>query len=253
MSLEELRRELEQLLAGVPHIEYAEIVSPVEADIRVEWSKPFSKPPVVLAMTRGYRYGSSPLPSIPFLEMPRLSLPRVSLPRFPGLPEWRRQDYRPVAGDKLREAFINSAGDWGALNWLRDRFADIFYYIGYAVGYILNWLWDVFIKPYADKWNKEITEFNNRLSYTVEEIQGRINKTLEDVVNTGNKMVEDIERNINTAMFSYAVEMDKWIRSELLKLVVYGASPAPVIEVTTRYCTVHVPADTPVYIIAVGF
>jgi len=251
-ELGRIRRELEQLLSGIPHIEYVEVYSPVDADVRITWSKEYSEPPVVLALTKGYRYNVPPLPSISFIGMPRLSIPRISLPRFKGLPEWRRQDYREYAGEKLRETFNKVAGDWGVLNWLRDKFSDIFYYIGYAVGYILNWVWDVFIKPYADKWNKMITDFNNTLSYTIEEISNKVNNTVQEIVNTSNKLVEQIQDNMNQAMFKYAVDMGRWVREELLRLPLYGASPAPVLEVTRDYCTVHVPADTVVYVVAIG-
>lgn len=121
-----------RMILGIPHVEWTSF-KPKEKKkwVTVSFKRPFSEPPTVVACCEGYTY-------IPY--------------SMPPLPRWTRPDFRETYGRSLRDAFIRVAGDWYWLNWLRDRFADIFYAIGYVIGSLTNWFFDTVIKPAADDW-----------------------------------------------------------------------------------------------------
>lgn len=213
--LEWLRRVL-----GVPHIEWRVFYSTYKGWHYVGFSEPFPERPAVVAVSSGFYYD---LPSIP--SLPDLRLPRVSLP------EWTRLDYRDTYGRSVQDEFKKRMGDWSFLNWLRDRFSDIFYWVGYAVGSLQNWFWDISIKPHADRWNSAVKSFTDST-----------NSLLEGFEDSWN--VEVVSR-INTALKDTQERMLNLVRG-------LGITPMAVRNVDTGSCEVFAPNGVDVYIIAAG-
>lgn len=251
-SWSDLMEWFRRLVEGFPHVEYAKINYPVSRWVYVKFSKPFKEKPVVLAVTEGYSFSAPVFEEIPKINLPRLGLNRLSLPRL-SLPEWRRDDMAPIVGDWLKQEFIRRAGDWGLLNWLRDRFADIFYYIGYVVGYAENCLWDWFIKPFADQLNNKIKSFTDQVNSLIENFENQTNQQLENIVNQTNSLIEQIQDTINSKIISNLNKTIQHVRNQILKFLQnYGASVAPTRNISVQGLEVFVPANTTVYILAIG-
>ena len=91
---------------GVPLVQWAVFTSNFKGWHRVQFSKPFLNRPAVAAVMNAF-----------YFQPP---------------------DMREVYANALKDTFIQWAGDWGALNWLRNKFSSIFYWIGRAIGALQN-------------------------------------------------------------------------------------------------------------------
>jgi len=197
--LDGLRRAL-----GIPNVQWTVFDSYYKGWHSVSFGRAYPEPPAVAAVCSGFYY---PFPKIP--KLPDLTLPRLYRP-----------DYRPAWAETLRDAFKDVAGDWGVLNWLRDKFASIFYYIGWALGYLQNTVFDKTLKPQFDDVNEKLEDFEDTWN---EEIVDRFNSAISEVQ----------EKMLN-----------------LMKNL--GVTPLAVRNVTRTGCEVFAPTGVTVYLITAG-
>ena len=271
-SLVDAINKLIEKLGEVPHMEYIAI-SDKKGWVRIMFRKPFQYPPVVIATSTGYRIRMPMLRELPRvklkrLSMPQYSLPRVSLPRIDKskLPKWERPDFAAQLALDLQQKFLEIAGNWGPLNYLKDQFSFIFFGMGLVIGGFLNWIYDMYIGAPARKWNKFIENFanttnsmvenaENELRSSIERLNAMLKSTLEDVVNHTNENIEFIEEQWNNVFVENFNKLIKSVREEWLKFVsTYAATVLPVKEVTTMYADVYVPDERiRVNVFAIGF
>ncbi len=91
---------------GIPCVQWAVFTSDYTGWHYIKFSRPFNRKPAVAAIMDAFDF------------------------EFP--------DMRSIYAEALRDAFIDFAGDWGVLNWLRNKFSTIFYYVGWAIGSLQN-------------------------------------------------------------------------------------------------------------------
>ena len=256
----------------IPIVEAGRIKTYSRGWAKVTFKTVFDVPPAVVAVAEPKEeWFTQPktsiyIPKIDFravLNKVSVSLPdlidRVDIPRV------QRPDLRVKFGEALRDKFKDICGDWGALNWLRDRFADIFYWIGYAIGTLMNWFWDNAIQPQVDKIadsiknevNNTITKVNqsfvylvNNLNYTIlprfkESIENVINKDLQDNINT---LRNKIQEALNTIP-EQTVERF-WNTVGYVKNLI--GVPVAVRNVTKDGFEVWSPGPTTIHYVAIG-
>ena len=256
----------------VPVVEAGRIKTYAKGWAKVNFNTRFDTTPAVVAVAEPKEeWFAQPktsiyIPRISFkaaLERVSVSLPdlidKVDIPRI------QRPDLRVKFGETLRDSFKEVAGDWSVLNWLRDRFADIFYWIGYAIGTVMNWFWDNVIQPQVDKVadsikneiNNTITKVNqslvyiaNNLNYTVlpklkESVENVINKDLQDNINT---LRERVQAALNTIP-EQTVERF-WNAVGYMKNLM--GIPVAVRNVTNTGFEVWSPGPTTIHYVAVG-
>ncbi|RLG82512.1 MAG: hypothetical protein DRO09_00010 [Thermoprotei archaeon] len=187
---------------GVPHVEYSTFKSRFRGWHYVSFSTPFTEPPAVVAVCSGFSYLPWQPPSLPDLKLPRFTRP----------------DFADEFSRRFREKFIELAGDWGWLNWVRDRLADVMAGIGWICGKLVGWAFDVAVKPFTDEVNAKLEQFEDSWNSNV---VYRIRRAMED------------------------------IRENLLKLSI-GNTPLAVRNVSSYGCEVYAPEDVYVYVIAAG-
>lgn len=252
LQLEDLKKYLERIGVGLVRVEVRELSMPSSGWYTVSFTQAFKEKPFVVAITEGA--GSLQLPSV---DIPKVTLPRLSLPGLPklnipyiALPTWSRIDFTSRAED-LKQAFIKVAGDWGLLNWLRDRFADIFYWIGRAVGELLNWYWDRFIKPNAEMLNNFSTTLQNEVNKALATVEGYFNNAMyriQQAVNEANTKIEEYESTLNAKL----KEMQGNINSAVSTLSQHAFTITPVRNITVTGVDVYCPANVKVRVIAIG-
>jgi len=112
---------------------------------------------------------------------------KVSIPRV------RRPDFRYKAATSCRSAIATRIrsilGEWGYLNWLRDRFVGIFasvaYYLGYAIGAVMNLFWDIVIQPQVNEVQKSLQKTANDV---ISQVRSALVKLLNDTINRVNSL-----------------------------------------------------------------
>lgn len=227
----------------VPIVEAGKIETYSKGWAKVTFKTPFKTVPAVVAVAE---------PKEEWFRQPTtyISLPQIVLQKLTPIdkveiPRVQRPDLRVKFGDALKQKFIDVAGDWSVLNWLRDRFADIFYWIGYAIGTLMNWFWDNAIQPQVDK--------------IAESIKNEINETIDKVNSSLSNLVNNIQSGLS-ALRNKAQEAINTIPEKTVEafwsVVGYQRNllgiPVAVRNVTTTGFEVWSPGRTTIYYVAVG-
>jgi len=165
------------------------------------------------------------VPTIKIAEAPTISVPKITLPTAPTIkiPEIaippvieiervQRVDFRYRVASWCREEGKRRLGDWGWLNWARDRLLLFAYWLGYAIGYFLNWFWDRFIQPQIDKVRDSIHSSTRKLRDDTQKALNSYRYYIQTSVNEGLKKSRDyaqralneyrgyIQRSVNTGL-----------------------------------------------------
>ncbi|RLI81953.1 hypothetical protein DRP04_05065, partial [Archaeoglobales archaeon] len=140
----------------------------------------------------------------------RVSIPRIKRPNYAAIMATKVRDY---VGKYIKRIL----GDWGAsLNWLRDRFVDIFksvgFWIGYAIGLVMNFFWDYAIQPQINHVQKTL---NDGLNKALESVREGLNKLLNDTVSKINAIVN----NLNKTLFIFRRHVEDTLNSGFKNLV----------------------------------
>ena len=144
------------------------------------------------------------IPSLPFpsVTVPRISIPSVSVPRITvpsiSVPRVKRSDFATESGKKAKEWFKEKMGDWSWLNWVRDKLADLMYWVGYGVGLVMNWIWDKFIQPQIDK-------VQDTINYGLSLARSRVQSVLDSFRNSVNSALSYARSSTQNAV-NYVVD-----------------------------------------------
>jgi len=157
---------------------------------RGTWTPPRYMPPQIKIRFPKPSLKSVPVPSVavpslpfPSVSVPHISIPSVSVPRITvpsvSVARVRRGNFATESGKKAKEWFKAKMGDWGWANWIRDRLADLMYWVGYGVGLVMNWVWDKFIQPQIDK-------VQDTINYGLSLARSRVQSALDGFRNSVN-------------------------------------------------------------------
>lgn len=151
--------------------------------------KTFTEPPTVVAVVE-LRGGKIPSVSAPTIRIPSISLPRAPTIRLTSV----RIPRITVTESTLRRRVRDRCGDWGILNWFRDRFAEV-------TAKVLKFVWDILIQPQIDRVRNSI---NSGLRTQKDRVRSSVNSGLSDARSKTqsalNAYRDAIQRSVNSGL-----------------------------------------------------
>lgn len=147
----------------------------------------FAEPPTVVAVAE-LRTGR-----IPSVTAPRISIPSITLPKAPTIRLTSIRIPRITTTERyLRRRIRDRCGDWGLLNWFRDRFSEV-------VAKVLKFVWDILIQPQIDRVRNTI---NSGLRTQKTRVQDSVNRGLSDTRSKTQDALNDYRGRIQSAINS---------------------------------------------------
>ena len=232
----------------VPYVEAGIVTAPSKGWHRVYFKTPFfDKPAIVAFMASGEGWFKPPEFNIPNARVSHVyvfskSIDKIPyIDKIPGIPHisdipriyMSKDDIEESAGKALQNAFKDIMGDWGILNWLRDKFSDIFYFIGKAVGYIIYMVWKNSIQPQVDKVRDSINDamdnvtdsINNELlnnvksaiNQAIDNSQKTLNDTIQSLIDRVNNALSGIVSSTNASLIKTREALSEAVEDAILK------------------------------------
>lgn len=186
----------------VPGLAGGVVTAPNQGWCEVEFSNPatnqkvtFRGKPSVVALAE-VRAGD-----IPPVTAPTITVPEVKLPKVSEISRIQRDDFNSAdyckdvathARDRAQELYAE--GKFGLIpwpldvvfTWILSTFVYWLFYGGmYAVGFILNFLWDRFIQPQVDKVEDEIDKIMVDFRVNVQTSVNKLGSATANSVNQG--------------------------------------------------------------------
>jgi len=181
-----------------PNMEAGKVTSPAKGWVRVRFKKSFAEKPVVIAfMESAEGWFTPPLFKIPKTSTTLASAFSVPVPKIRDILPSLREDFRKRVARDFQNKFKEICGDWGVLNWLRDRFSTIFYWIGYVAGAAMNYMWDIMVKPKLDELAENV---ENAMRSAISTLVSRVNSSISSLVSSANASIENISESLSTAV-----------------------------------------------------
>ncbi|MCD6418265.1 hypothetical protein J7M00_05730 [bacterium] len=187
-----------------PYIEAGKATSSAKGWASVKFKKPFAEKPVVVAFMESTEgWFAPPKFWIPKASATYTSVFAKTVQKIDDIPRIQRPDMRSIVARDFQNKFKDICGDWGLLNWLRDKFSLIFYGIGYVAGAAMNYMWDRMIQPQLDKVRDSINEalgnVESAINSAISNLVGKINTSLESVVRSTNGSIDEIAEALSEA------------------------------------------------------
>jgi len=231
-----------------PYIESGIVTAPGKGWHRVYFKAPFvDKPAVVAFMESEEGWFKPPEFNIPNARVSHVYVFSEAIDKIPyvaeilGIPHisdipriyMSKDSIEDTAGKALQNAFKDKMGDWGILNWLRDKFSEIFYYIGKAVGYIIYMVWKNSVQPQVDKVRDSINDamdnvtdsINNELlnnvksaiDQAIDNTQKTLNDTIQSLINRVNNALSGIVSSTNASLIKTREALSEAVEDAILK------------------------------------
>jgi len=188
-------------MVQIPIVEYGFAAAEERGWVKVPFKMPMPSNPVLITFIE-YREGWFSAPSysaprktidISYPETFEIEIPRIS-----------REDMRERLAKDFEDNCNRRLGDWGAFNWMKEKYCRLSYYWGYIVGAALNFIWDRLIQPQVDK-------IQDNINYVIDRIVTHQNRALR-------KLVDEAENGINEGLEWTANNIEKAVNQAVEKL-----------------------------------
>ncbi len=119
-----------------------------------------------------------------------LTIPDFDIPQLPTIDiDIGPEDWSKICKDQFYASAVNTLGDWTpAFNWMRDTIAHVFSSVGWALGAIYEFFYNIAIRPkfqrIEDKFNAVAEHLIGELNWGIDEVTNRFNVFSKKLTNS---------------------------------------------------------------------